>query len=195
MVSSRHVTQGIILTVVIGLSLVLAVGIWKGKHQPEKPMVEPSSGPEAQMSLTDMDYTEMEGGRRAWTLKADGAQYFQRRQKTHLNGVQLTLYMQNGDEIYMESREGILYAGSKNIELWGAIRAMLPQGYKMTTERIYYDAKARLIRSETPLHIDGPDGNLEGNHWEYRMDDQQAVVEGDVRASVILQPPTSPANQ
>jgi LPS export ABC transporter protein LptC len=190
---SRRYAQGAVLAIVLGLSAVLIVGIWKGKTRQDKQEVSHVDTSEAEMKLTDMDYTEMEGGKRLWTLNAAEARYYQKEQKTILTKVRVTFFLRTGEEIHLQSKEGILYAGSKNVELWGAVHAELPHGYEMTTERAFYEHQNQTISSKTPVHVTGPDIQLDGAVWEYNIPDYRAVMEKGVQATVVsLSPRAAP---
>lgn len=193
--SARKFIQGVVLLVALGLIAMLLTGIWKGKTQKDHRIVPVSDASEAEMRLSDMEYTEMQDGKRLWTLKASEAKYYQDQQKTLLTSVHLTLFLEEGDEIRLESREGILYAGTKNIELWNSVHARLPRSYEMMTDCAFYNHERRTVYSETPIRLTGPDVELEGSSWEYRIPQGRAVVNNGVRATLILgpqKPPTKP---
>jgi len=114
-VPSRKIVQVLVVLIIGSLSLLLAAGVWKGKTQ-KKQEVPEAAPVDAEMKLTDMEFTEMQQGRKFWTLHASEAQYFQDQQKTLLKAVQVTFFIEKtGEEVCIESREGILYAGTKNI--------------------------------------------------------------------------------
>ncbi|NLI31996.1 MAG: LPS export ABC transporter periplasmic protein LptC [Deltaproteobacteria bacterium] len=189
--SLRRVVQGAVLAVALGLCLLMIQGIWKGKKQKDQQQAVTVREPgDAEMKLTDMEYTEMQEGRKFWTLRASEAKYFQSEQKTLLSAVQLIFYLEEGDEIRLESREGSLHAGTKDIELWNAVRVILPRGYKISTERAFYEQQKQSIFSDVMVRLDGPDVLLEGNRWEYRIPEHRAILDGGVRASMSLKPAT-----
>jgi LPS export ABC transporter protein LptC len=189
-VKSSKLAQVAILTIVLGLTAVLAVGVWKGKGQKEQQVAPPpSESPEPEMKLTDMEYTEMQEGRRLWSLKASEARYFQDEQKTLLSSVLLTFFLEDGTEIRLESRKGILFAGTKNIELWDSVHAVMPKGYELSTERAFYDHEVKRIISQTVISVSGPDLQLEGRQWEYRIPEHMAVLDGGVTATLRFAPP------
>jgi hypothetical protein len=88
----------------------------------------------------------------------------------------------------------MLHAGSKNIELWDSIQAVFPKGYQLSTQRAHYDHERRLIHSETPIRLTGPDLDLKGARWEYDLFKSEGIVDGGVQASVVLQPPNEEPN-
>ncbi|SMC26629.1 LPS export ABC transporter protein LptC [Desulfacinum hydrothermale DSM 13146] len=140
--------------------------------------------PDSEMRLTQMEYTEVQEGRQVWRLKAREAKYFQESQKTHLQDVHVEIYLEDGRTVVLESREGMLYAGTKDIELWGHVKAQVPQGYVVLTERARYRHADRQIVSETPVRVVGPLVQLQGSRWRYDAPAQRAFVDGRVRAVV-----------
>ncbi len=186
MISKGKLAQFLVIMIIVALSLVLAAGIWKGKSRPVQQDAQQACPADAEMKLTDMEFTEMQEGKRFWTLCASEAKYFQDQQKTLLQKVSLTLYLEKtGEEIHMESREGVLHAGTKDIELRGNIHVALPREYVLTTETAYYSHSSRVVESDDPVHISGPGLELDGNRWKYRIADHVAKVDGKVTASLV----------
>ncbi len=185
---SRKLAQGAVLAFALGLTMVLVIGVWKGRTQKELQAVQTTTKSDAEMRLSDMEYTELQEGKHLWTIRAAEAKYFQEWQKTLLSSVHITFFLESGEEIQLESQEGALYAGTKNIELWGAVHAVLPRGYQMATERALYDHQKKTISSETPIRLTGPDVQLEGKLWEYRIPENKAVVEGGVQGALVFLP-------
>jgi LPS export ABC transporter protein LptC len=195
---SRRIAQGLVLTVALGLIVVLAAGVYRGstrKEERAQRLSEVRDASEAEMKLTDMEYTEMQQGRRLWSLKASEAKYFQNEQRSLLTSVHFTFYFQNGQEANLNSNRGILYAGSKNIELWDSVKADLPKGYEVTTERIFYEHQRQVIFSETPVQITGPEGQLHGGSWEYNLQEHKASLRGGVEATLSSWPPAMQLTQ
>ena len=139
-----------------------------------------------EMKLTDMEYTEMQKGRRIWNLKASEAKYFQEDQKTALSRVELVFFLESGEEIHLESQHGILYAGSKDIELWGQVHAAFPQDYELTTEKAYYRHAENEISSDAAILVTGPDMKLAGMKWKYAIPERRAFLEGQIQATLMV---------
>ena len=184
--SSGRLIRFVLLMIVLGTSGLLAFAVWKGvllKGQRLDQVGEPS---EAEMKLTEMEYIEMQEGRRLWSLKASEATYLQAEQKTVLKSVHLTFFLEDGGEAYLESRDGALFTESKDIELWNDVRASFPRGYELLTQRAYYEHRNRLVRSAEAIRVKGPELDLAGSRWEYRIPERRGMVEGDVRARITF---------
>ena len=192
MALSRKLAKGLILMVGATLSVVLIMGVWRGLQMKERRMVSRAvpqeEVSEAEMKLTDMEYTEMEEGRRRWMIKASEAKYFQEDRKTILTLVSLIFFLDDGKEIHLESQKGVLYAGTKDIELWDSVRATVPNGYQLMTQHASYSHQQGIIFSETPVQVSGPDLQLSGMQWKYVLPQQRAFLEGKVKATLTLGP-------
>jgi len=186
-ISKGKLAQFFIIMIVVASSLVLAAGIWKGKSRPVQQDAQQACPADAEMKLTDMEFTEMQEGKRFWTLCASEAKYFQDQQKTLLQTVRLTLYLEKtGEEIHLSSREGVLHAGTKDIDLSGDIRVVLPREYVLTTQTAHYTHSVRIVESDDRVHISGPGLELDGNRWEYSLADHVAKVDSKVTASLVV---------
>ncbi len=172
----------------VGLSLGLVLLLVKDRSpsptQPTQPAVE-SPG---EMVLTGVEFTEMEHEQPKWTLKASQARYFQEEQKTELRDVHLVLQLKNGDNIELRSHKGILYAGSKDLELVGGVQAKVGQSYELTTAYAFYDHNGQKISSRAGVHVEGPELLLDGATWEYALAEQRGRVDGGVKAKLTFTP-------
>jgi len=182
----RAIVQVLVALVIVGLTVALGAGIWGGKPQKVKgDAPKETCTTDAEMKLTDMEFTEMQQGKKFWTLCASEAKYFQGEQKTALKTVHLTFHMERDQQIQVESEQGIMYAGTKNIELRDSVRAILPDGYVMTMEKAFYDHNKKLVFSDVPIHISGPGVEVDGNSWEYKIPDHVASLNGGVKVSLV----------
>jgi LPS export ABC transporter protein LptC len=188
-IASRKLFQGMALVFVLGLTSMLVVGVWQGGSQKEQQAaVQTTDKSDAEMTLKDMEYTELQEGKRLWTIHAAEAKYFPDGQKTVLSSVRIAFFLESGDEVQLESREGLLHAETKDIELWDAVHAVLPRGYQLFTERARYDHQKQTISSQVLIRLEGPDVRLEGARWEYRVPDHRAVIEGGVKGVLVFLP-------
>jgi hypothetical protein len=87
----------------------------------------------------------------------------------------------------LHSRRGILYAGSKNVELMDGVRATIAQAYQLQTPYAYYNHQRKII-SGTAIHADGPELVLDGKSWEYSISEQRASIQEGVHASLSFAP-------
>ncbi|HBZ54166.1 MAG TPA: LPS export ABC transporter periplasmic protein LptC [Syntrophobacteraceae bacterium] len=178
------------IAVVLGFGL--AVGLitvyLKGREPAPRVETVPMVESPGQMVLTNIEFNELEQEKRRWTLKAAQARYFQEGQKTELEDVHLALYLKSGDEVELRSQTGVLHAGSKDIELTGQVHALIAQSYQVDTDCASYSHQERKVSCDSAIHVDGPELVLDGGRWQFMLDQQQAVVDGGIKARIIFTP-------
>jgi LPS export ABC transporter protein LptC len=177
--------------ILLGVALAggVAALMWSpDRRQHPAPIVEQPAAPsQAEMMLAGIEFTEIEQEQKRWTLRAAEARYFQNEQKTELKEVNLIFYLNTGEEIQLHSQRGILYAGSKNVELMDGVQATIAQAYRLQTPYAFYDHQRKII-SGTAIHADGPELLLDGKRWEYSIPEQRASIREGVNAALSFAP-------
>ncbi len=136
--------------------------------------------------LDDMEYTEVEDGRVLWKIYAKIARYYQEEKRTVLSGVVVRFFLEDGSFIKLTGREGIIYAGVKNLELHGNVSVELPQRYSLKTDRVFYSNSKKMIYSDTPLHISGPCMKGVIRSWGFNVESMKGYGEGGVDIVLCL---------
>jgi LPS export ABC transporter protein LptC len=181
----------LLLMALLLLGGVLALALWQEKRPTHEPATQPETSAAAEMTLAGIEFTEIEQQRKSWTLKAAAARYFQNEQKTELKDVHLVFFLKSGEDVQLRSQTGVLYAGTKNIELMGGVQAVVAKAYSLTTQYAYYDHQRKTISSATALYVQGPEILLEGQNWEYSMAEQRARIQNGVTATISFSPRVS----
>lgn len=139
-----------------------------------------SSTSEATAKLENMEYSEVEGGKIQWTLRADVARYFKEKDITEMENVHVTFYMEDGSCIEVNGDRGIIHAGIKDIELIGNVTSILPGGYRVRTDHVYYSHGKKEIYSDTPLLIFGSELQGQANQWSYDLNTRKGYAKNGV---------------
>jgi LPS export ABC transporter protein LptC len=176
----------------MALLLLGGVVVWtlvqEKRSSQHEPTAQPVASSSAEMTLAGIEFTEIEQQQKRWTLKAATARYFQNEQKTELNDVHLIFFLKSGEDVQLQSQAGVLYAGTKNIELLGGVQAVVSKVYSLTTQYAFYDHQRKTISSTTALYVQGPEILLEGQNWEYSMAEQRARIQNGVTATIRFSP-------
>ncbi len=187
MISRGKIARVLILLIVATLCIYLAAGIWRKKAAKIGGQSQHSAPARQEMKLKDMKFTEMQEGKKYWTLHASQAEYLQDEQKTLLQDVHLTFYLdKSGEALQLTSRQGVLHAGTKDIDLMGDIRVEMPNGYLATMQTAHYIHSKKIVESPDPVHLSGPGLDLTGQMWQYTVSGHTAEISGNVTASLVL---------
>jgi LPS export ABC transporter protein LptC len=182
----------LLISLGVGVGILLALVLMRGRGTTPPPPAAPAVESPAEMVLTGVEFTEIEHEQQKWTLKASQARYFQNEQKTELKDVHLVLHMKSGEEVELQSHSGILYAGSKALELIGGVQARVARSFLLTTDYAFYDHERQRISSSAGVHVEGPELLLDGAEWEYMIAEQRGKVDGGVKAKLIFTPRLTP---
>lgn len=188
MALSRKLARGFMLLVAAAMGGMLVLAVLKGVLQKDQRSRVESEPSDSEMKISEMEYVEMQEGRKFYVLKASEARYLQDRQKAILKTVRLTFFMEDGQEAFLNSEEGVFSPTTKNIELTQAVEAILPGGYRLTTDRAVYEHEKKTLSSETPIAFSGPDIQLKGGAWRFLIPERKGQVDGGVKAQVKLLP-------
>lgn len=178
------VVPWLLVAAAVGVGVLFSHAFLKTKKDRPAEEAPSATSVDSTIRLTDMDYTEVQEGKPMWRIKAHEAKYYEGEQRTLLTRVDFTLFMESDREVHLASDYGLLHTGRKDIELWGRVTARVPQGYEVEADKLYYDHEAQKIRSQSPVHLTGPQVDLHGNQWQYDLATSTVFVEGDVRALV-----------
>ncbi|MEJ5349632.1 MAG: LPS export ABC transporter periplasmic protein LptC [Desulfosoma sp.] len=184
MKKSAKVIPWLFMAMAVVLTVFVFQAFFTAPKEKKTEQAPVASTVDADIRLTDMDYTEVQEGKPKWRLKAQEAKYYEGEQKTLLTGVTFTLFLEDQREVLLVSDHGLLYAGRKDIELWGNVTARVPQGYEVHCDKVLYQHGAQNIESRSPVRLTGPQLDLEGRQWHYDLASSTVLVEGNVKALV-----------
>ncbi len=173
------------LLIILLFLLILFGVIWYNKKEREVEKIpsdtySPPSERSHGMKLEGMEYSEVADGRVKWQISADVAEFFQEEKKSLLKGVVVKFYIDDKSFIVLEGKEGLFYAGTKDIEILGGVVVKLPNGYIAETEKVRYINQTKEIRSDSLLKVSGNGFSAIVNRWRYDVEDKKAYGEDGV---------------
>lgn len=125
-------------------------------------------------------------GKPIWVLHARSVEYFEEAQQTHAKGVEVRFLDRAGGEALMVQADGLtFYHRSGDLKLSGNLQARDPEGLHFSTDEAYWEEKARVLRSDSPVHVEREDLTLTGQGFEYRPDEGTLTIQ-DAHLKLIL---------
>ena len=177
----RHVLAVVILLSVIALGIV----IWRHVQQ-QSPKELLSGLPEdIDLALSDLHYTQNEGGRRSWSLNAAKAEYQRDSSQVKLDVVDLVFY-QAGQfgETELRANEGQLEQSSRQIDVWGNVELTTERGDQLFTDRLHYDDQLRRLSTDSPIRYRSSQLELTGIGMQLDIDQGRLLVKERVRVEL-----------
>lgn len=148
-----------------GLALVLAGVLGACSDEGVKPTLTLTAADTADQVLTRMEHLITTDGVRRTRVLADTAYIYESTQLARLKAVTVTFYDVNGVErSTVTSDSGLYQMRDGGMTAWGHVVGKTPDGKRLTSAELRYDARTKEISSNQPFTFDRPPGqHLEGN--------------------------------
>jgi LPS export ABC transporter protein LptC len=143
-----------------------------------RPPVTVAAADTADQVLEGMEHLITVDGVRRTKVVADTAYVYESSQLSRLKVVTVTFYDPNGNETSTVTSDSGLYQmrdGSMNA--WGNVVATTPDGRKLRSPELKYDAHSKQISSDKPFVYDRADSHLEGNGFTSDPDFRNVVTQ------------------
>jgi len=120
-----------------------------------------------------------EDGKPVWKLSARSVRYFRETQQTEARGVEVRFFSQDGTEaLTLEAERLVFDHPSGDLYLSGGLRARDPEGLRFSAENAHWEARTKVLRSDSPIYVEREDLTLTGEGFEYRPDEGELTVKG-----------------
>lgn len=181
-----------VLAAIVALSVAATVFWWMKKEKVSDQKNLPSRDSQAQQSpaaqqekgikLEGMKYTEVsEDGRTRWKVIAREVEVFLNERKSVLKNVEAEFYLKDGRIIRLSADRGLLFAGVKNIEVFGNVVVKLPDGMVLNAEKVVYRNQDKELLCESSMRFSSPDLKGEVGRWKYSLEDSKGYGDQGVK--------------
>lgn len=145
------------------------------------------TGGRADVKIDQFTFVQTHNGSKEWELKADRAEVFEEDQKAYLQKVAVTMNTPQGLRLTLDGDEGILDTQKKDFSLKKNTDPMiirLSNGYTIKTSGLKWSNAEREIITEGPAHISGSQIEIDGKELKVKVENQEVILSGDVKAVV-----------
>jgi len=134
--------------------------------------------PQIELSASELVHYG-EDGKPLWKLSARSVRYFKEAHRAEAQDVEVRFFARDGREVLIVQAGRLVFdPRSGDLYLSGGLRARDPEGLRFEAEEAHWEARARLLRSDSPVHVERGDFTLEGEGFEYRPDEGELTVRG-----------------
>ena len=137
----------------------------------------------ANIVLGEVRHTAVREGKKEWVLEAASANYSESASEAVFTDVQVTFFMDNGDEVHLKGNKGIINTSSNDMQVSGKVRVVMNE-YALETEIIEYNHEMRHIASQSPVHILGREFELRADAMEVDLASETALFSGAVEGQI-----------
>ncbi|MBE9486063.1 MAG: LPS export ABC transporter periplasmic protein LptC [Chloroflexi bacterium] len=177
MLNLRRLLAILILIAVLFLGTV----IWRHLQQQRPEDLLKALPKQIDLALEQLHYTQIEEGRRRWTLDADKAEYQRQQGQVSLKTVQLTLFEAGRlGQVRLQADQGLLDQEERQVEVWGNVIIKTERGEQLYTERLHYDDQQRRLHTDEPVRLLSERMELTGIGMQIDLEQEQLLIKKDV---------------
>ncbi len=114
------------------------------------------------LNLKDIDYTQISGDRKEWTLKAKQVSYEQNQDTFNLEEVRVIVYRPSGMEIEIKGKVGLFNRKEGWVQVKGDSELKNDRGFKLEAETFLYNLDKQELTSPDMVLLSGPGLKIRG---------------------------------
>ena len=119
-----------------------------------------------------------------WTLDAREVSFSKDQQNISFKDFHLRLEPENRAPMELSGQGGKYSKSLHEIQLWGKVRGVFEDGYQVETERLLYQQREGILKSDDYIQIAGPFFSLKGKGLRLDLKRKTILVQSDVKTVV-----------
>lgn len=178
------------LKYVILIALVASIGLGVGfslfrAHLLERPeLLLEEVAKRVDLSLQDIDYTQISDGRKEWSLKAKQVDVDQAQDVFTLREVRVTVFRPTGETVSIRGDEGLFNRKKGWIKLLGRAEVKSDEGYTLKADKFLYRLNEQLLTSADPVSLTGPGVKITGRGLKVDVAKMKATILENVKTEL-----------
>lgn len=178
------------LMITAGLSIIAVAWMFYQFRQSQSAMQVPlptDAATKAIMALSRVHQTATKDGTIQWQLDASTAELEADTGRMVLQAPQVDFFLDDGTQVHLTARQGILYTRENNIKVSGNVQVRNDR-YTMVTEVLAYEHDQRVLHADVPVLIKGQTIELKAARMRYDLKTNQTQFTGQVEGIIYENP-------
>lgn len=105
-------------------------------------------------------YISTQGTEKEWKLDSDEAYLFNHEKLVHSKNIKALLYDSEGKITVVTGKEAKYFMGDKDLEVFGDVKTVFPDGFELTSEYLHYRPLEKSIKIPASYPVKGRGGQL-----------------------------------
>ncbi len=181
---SRQVRYFILAALVICLGVGAAFFVLRSHLLKRPELLLEEAARRVDLSLKDIDYTQITDGRKEWTLKASQVDYVQDKDVFSLKDVAVLIYQARGRQMKVTGDEGLYNRREGWIKIVGRARIMAEGGYQLRAHSLTLSLETKEMTSSDQVILTGPGFQVKGRGLRAELNQWRAALLGEVAAEI-----------
>jgi LPS export ABC transporter protein LptC len=146
--------RGILLACVIGgfVALFFVLSPSQNLMEGQGQAVVPET--DEDVLLKGLRYSEWEGDRLSWSMKAERTRYHHDRKKATLEVVEVTFFPTSGGKMFLWAGAVDFDLETRDLVARESVRGKSDQGYVIVTENLFYDGRKREVSTDDKVTLE-----------------------------------------
>ncbi len=163
------------------LATLIAYWIYTPAPPPPKPHKQGTGNPD-EVTLSDIQFTQVKDGVREWSLLAKRVRYRKDPNVVHFELIQVTYYLPREETLLLSGREGSFNMDSKDIQVTGEVELIASSGYRLKVPQLSYQAAKNQITTPDEVLFSGPSMSLKGKGLTFEVASQKLTIHREAKA-------------
>ena len=177
----------LLLSTLVGLSLICLIMLFRSGGIAYDPRQIIDSMPQnVDMQLSGVNFTEVTGNRKEWTLEAATLHYLREENLMVFNQVKAVFYGHKG-QVRISGTQGFYHRESKNVRLTGEVKAVDSDGNLLTSNELDYNVDTKVLSAPGEFLLKGPQIDLRGTGLSIDTNTKTVKVRG--RPTLVIKSP------
>ena len=171
--------------VIVASTVALVVAIlFRQFHSAAPETASKPISPEVDMSLSQLNFSEMRGNDKLWDLIAERADYDKEAATAKLTGVKTEIYDGKGGGVVITSKRGSYHEAQHLVIMQEKVHAVTKKGMVFDTEQLEYRSGPGLVLSSRPVKVVDGRLTLTAQGMEMSLHDEKVRFQGTVNAVI-----------
>lgn len=135
--------------------------------------------------LQGLTYTQVEDGRRKWTLSAEGVRWDQEAEVAYLDQVRVRFFLKDDGWINLSGDTGSYDRNRQIVTLEGSVRGVSHDGMTLETELLTYSEEREVVETDSLVTISGDRFNVTGKGMVVQVPEEKVTFQSRVDSTFI----------
>ncbi len=170
----------ILAALVASLGLGVGFAILRANLLKRPELILEEAARRVDLSLKDIDYTQISRDRKEWTLKAKQVSYEQDQDTFNLEQVRVTVYRPSGMEIEISGKLGLFKRKEGWVKVRGEALLKNDRGFRLKAETFLYNLEKQELTSPDMVFLSGPGIKISGRGIMINVAEWKVVFSSEV---------------
>lgn len=185
MLNTRQIRQILAVVIVVAsAALVVAVLVRQYHSNPPESASQPISS-KIDMSIAQLNFSEIRGSEKIWDLVADRADYDKSDGATKLVGVRAEIYGSKTGGLLITSDTGWYYETKHLVKMQKNVHAVTKKGMVFDTDKLEYHTIPGLVVTDQPVKVVDGRLTLRAKGMDMSLKDEKVRFFGPVDAVIV----------